>query len=195
MDGPEYPSCDPAGLFQPKQCLGFTGDCWCVVPETGTRIPGNYHFTPDGLELDCSSKSGISCFMSSCSSFYFGNGFALTADILVWFSWLVSLFRILKQQSTVRHFILTCFSDLTRCQTQYLNTARRIARNPSLVNADPLPGCAADGLYVPKQCDSAVDVCWCCCNLSGGVALIVWFTRNGMCVKNNTIHICGANKQ
>ena len=26
-----------------------------------------------------------------------------------------------------------------------------------------------------------------CCNLSGGVALIVWFTTNGMCVKNNTI--------
>ena len=34
-----------------------------------------------------------------------------------------------------------------------------------------------------------------CCNLSGGVALIVWFTTNGMCVKNNTIHICGTNKQ
>jgi len=27
----------------------------------------------------------------------------------------------------------------------------------------------------------------CCCNLSGGVALIVWFTTNGMCLKNNTI--------
>jgi len=26
-----------------------------------------------------------------------------------------------------------------------------------------------------------------CCNLSGGVALIVWFTTNGMCVKNNCI--------
>jgi len=30
-----------------------------------------------------------------------------------------------------------------------------------------------------------------CCNLSGSVALIVWFTTNGMCVKNNTI-ICVA---
>jgi len=28
---------------------------------------------------------------------------------------------------------------------------------------------------------------WKCCNLSGGVALIVWFTTNGMCVKNNII--------
>ena len=27
----------------------------------------------------------------------------------------------------------------------------------------------------------------CCCNLSGGVTLIVWFSTNGMCVKNNTI--------
>jgi len=27
----------------------------------------------------------------------------------------------------------------------------------------------------------------CCCNLSGGVALIVWFTTNGMCVQNNNI--------
>ena len=36
---------------------------------------------------------------------------------------------------------------------------------------------------------------FCCCNLSGDVALNVWFTTNGMCVKNNTIHICGANKQ
>jgi len=26
-----------------------------------------------------------------------------------------------------------------------------------------------------------------CCNLSGGVALIVWFSTNGMCAKNNTI--------
>ena len=26
-----------------------------------------------------------------------------------------------------------------------------------------------------------------CCNLSGGIAMIVWFTTNGMCMKNNTI--------
>jgi len=33
---------------------------------------------------------------------------------------------------------------------------------------------------------SAALLCY-CCNLSGGVALIVWFTTNGICVKNNTI--------
>ena len=32
------------------------------------------------------------------------------------------------------------------------------------------------------------DVNW-CCNLSVGVALIVWFTTNGMCEKNNNIHM------
>ena len=34
---------------------------------------------------------------------------------------------------------------------------------------------------------------WYCCNLSGSIALIVWFTMNGMCVKNK--NICGMNKQ
>jgi len=33
------------------------------------------------------------------------------------------------------------------------------------------------------------------CNLSVGVALVVRFTTNGMCEKNNNIHICGANKR
>ena len=28
----------------------------------------------------------------------------------------------------------------------------------------------------------------CCCNFSGGVALIVWFTMNGMCAKNKNIY-------
>ena len=32
-----------------------------------------------------------------------------------------------------------------------------------------------------------MNVKWYCCNLSGGVALIVWFTTNGLCVKNNTM--------
>ena len=35
---------------------------------------------------------------------------------------------------------------------------------------------------------------WLYCNLSGGVALIVWFTTNGMCLKNNTIiYVPGAS--
>jgi len=34
-----------------------------------------------------------------------------------------------------------------------------------------------------------------CCNLSGGFALIVWFTTNGMCVKNNTIIYSWPGKQ
>ena len=28
-----------------------------------------------------------------------------------------------------------------------------------------------------------------CCNLSGGVALVVWFTTNGMCAKNKNIYM------
>ena len=29
---------------------------------------------------------------------------------------------------------------------------------------------------------------WYCCNITGGVALIVWFTTNGMCAKNKNIY-------
>ena len=29
---------------------------------------------------------------------------------------------------------------------------------------------------------------WLCCNLAGGVALIVWFTTNGICAKNKNIY-------
>jgi len=29
----------------------------------------------------------------------------------------------------------------------------------------------------------------CCCNISGGVTLNVWFTTNGMCAKNNNIYV------
>jgi len=35
----------------------------------------------------------------------------------------------------------------------------------------------------PVSTVSALGHCY-CCNLSGGVALIVWFTTNGMCAKN-----------
>jgi len=37
-----------------------------------------------------------------------------------------------------------------------------------------------------KQCN--VNECSTCCNLSSGVALMVWFTTNGMNVKNKTIY-------
>ena len=32
-----------------------------------------------------------------------------------------------------------------------------------------------------------VNLEWYCCNLSGGAALITWFTTNGMCAKNKNI--------
>jgi len=43
--------------------------------------------------------------------------------------------------------------------------------------------------FLPLQIFSsqAVLQSCCCCNLSGGVALIVWFTTNGMCAKNKNI--------
>ena len=41
----------------------------------------------------------------------------------------------------------------------------------------------SDKIFQPAQ-DSSVY----CCNLSGGIALNVWFTTNGMCAKNNNMY-------
>ena len=49
-------------------------------------------------------------------------------------------------------------------------------------------GNATDRLSVsPFPTASRLNVNY-CCNLSGGVALIVWFTTNGMCAKNKNIY-------
>ena len=40
MDGPEHPDCMDDGRFNRKQCLSFTGSCWCVDPDTGAMIEG-----------------------------------------------------------------------------------------------------------------------------------------------------------
>ena len=60
-------------------------------------------------------------------------------------------------------------------------------------------GCSSNSKIVPAEItrkytlpfNKSVKLHYNCCNLSGGVALIVWFTTNGMCGKNNTT-ICVA---
>jgi hypothetical protein len=40
MPGKFIPQCTEYGFFQPTQCHGSTGQCWCVNPETGKAIDG-----------------------------------------------------------------------------------------------------------------------------------------------------------
>ena len=49
--------------------------------------------------------------------------------------------------------------------------------------------CCEDGVTFKEklECNPAGKIQWLCCTFSGGVVLIVWFTTNGVCVKNNTI--------
>ena len=44
-----------------------------------------------------------------------------------------------------------------------------------------------NGSVMNMVCYEQICFEWSCCNLSDGVALIMWFTTNGMCVKNKTI--------
>jgi len=42
-----YPSCNEDWFFNPKQCYGSTGDCWCVNPVNGTVIDGTFAWEVD----------------------------------------------------------------------------------------------------------------------------------------------------
>ncbi|XP_076811126.1 equistatin-like isoform X1 [Clavelina lepadiformis] len=49
MDGPERPQCDQDGKFLPKQCLSFTGACWCSKPD-GSVLPDTMTYNDGPLE-------------------------------------------------------------------------------------------------------------------------------------------------
>ncbi|CAK8683979.1 unnamed protein product [Clavelina lepadiformis] len=49
MDGPERPQCDQDGNFLPKQCLSFTGACWCSKPD-GSALPDTMTYNDGPLE-------------------------------------------------------------------------------------------------------------------------------------------------
>jgi len=71
------------------------------------------------------------------------------------------------------------------------------ARGAKRAFASPLDIGIENQIFLEKTADSilipinlfvlAMTLFFWCFNLSGGVELIVWFTTNGMCVKNNTI--------
>lgn len=41
MPGKFLPQCTPAGFFNPVQCHGSTGRCFCVVPDNGKEVEGS----------------------------------------------------------------------------------------------------------------------------------------------------------
>jgi hypothetical protein len=41
MPGKFIPQCTKYGFFQPAQCHGSTGKCWCVNPDTGVEVEGS----------------------------------------------------------------------------------------------------------------------------------------------------------
>jgi hypothetical protein len=44
MPGKYVPQCTQYGFFQPTQCHGSIGRCWCVVPDTGKPVDGSSTF-------------------------------------------------------------------------------------------------------------------------------------------------------
>jgi len=44
MPGKFIPQCTEYGFYQPTQCHGSSGKCWCVVPDSGREIEGTSTF-------------------------------------------------------------------------------------------------------------------------------------------------------
>lgn len=54
--GRYVPQCDEDGNFEPQQCWGSTGECWCVNTLTGEEIP-NTKTGPGEEPVDCNEDS------------------------------------------------------------------------------------------------------------------------------------------
>jgi len=52
-----FPDCTQDGLFFKRQCQGNINLCWCVIPETGERIPGTSSQPGEGHLLDCDASA------------------------------------------------------------------------------------------------------------------------------------------
>ena len=61
MDGPEHPDCRSDGSFNPKQCLSFTGACWCVNADTGVMVEGTLRMPEEDFNspIDCEGRVGF----------------------------------------------------------------------------------------------------------------------------------------
>jgi hemin uptake protein HemP len=76
--GKYMPRCTPTGFYQPMQCHGSTGFCWCADPETGKEVHGTRTGRGQG-QLACPSchmkkadmlKAGVlGAYVPQCNEF------------------------------------------------------------------------------------------------------------------------------
>jgi len=159
MDGP-FTQCSDDGNFFPSEC-DFFGRCKCIVPETGTIIPGPSHFSrayqtcSTGLtpcqkqfvetdEANLNSPPEFAVPLPRCS-YIDGNFETISCDQ---FDSCHCLNRITGVPYPGEGVLMDC-NELTACQKQFTE-----GRDTS----EAFP-CDDDGRYLSRRCNETVCFC------------------------------------
>ncbi|XP_044148291.1 thyroglobulin-like isoform X2 [Bufo gargarizans] len=169
------PKCDEKGNYQPKQCHGSTGYCWCVNEEgktiDGTKTPpGQKSVTCEDHQQSTpclrhrqsvlgANKPQIGAFVPDCDEK--GNYSPKQCFGSTGYCWCVDehgdeIEGVRAKQGKVN---ITC--EYTGGEKPCMKERRK-----SLSGGQPLPGafmpdCDEKGNYSPKQCHGSTGYCWC----------------------------------
>ncbi|XP_073481639.1 thyroglobulin-like isoform X5 [Aquarana catesbeiana] len=165
------PQCDEKGNYQPQQCHGSTGYCWCVnaIGEeiAGTKTPpGQTPATCEKQDLttclkqrqEALAKKIIGHYIPQCDEK--GNYQAQQCHGSTGHCWCVSAMgaEIAGTKTPPGQTRATCERhDLTQCLKE-----RQVALGgDKKVIGGFVPQCDGKGSYQPQQCHGSTGYCWC----------------------------------
>lgn len=184
MPGKFVPQCTASGKYQPKQCYGSTGYCWCVDPETGKELPGT-RVAPGRGEVTCTPAAFATSFGSveTCSEARQRAGPMIPGKYIpqctpsgdyqqkqchgsTGFCWCVDPktgkelpgTRVGPGKGEVQcssiNFAAPIFVSLGSC-------AEARQRAGPMMPGKYIPQCTSSGKYEPVQCHGSTGNCWC----------------------------------
>ncbi|XP_040283641.1 uncharacterized protein LOC120997603 isoform X5 [Bufo bufo] len=174
LPGAFIPDCDEEGNYNPKQCHGSTGYCWCV-DENGAEISGSRMPTGQS-DPTCGTYAGATCIKDRYK--VLGAGEALRGAFVpdcdekgdyrskqchgsTGYCWCVSKYGVEIQGTRTAPG-----QSPTTCEIPGGEKPCMKERRKSLSGGQPLPGafmpdCDEKGNYSPKQCHGSTGYCWC----------------------------------
>ncbi|XP_078132722.1 equistatin-like [Sander vitreus] len=164
--GEFVPQCDVNGNFNPQQCSGSTGYCWCVNIITGEEIPNTR--TPPGVTpVQCglcqeqrkNSPRVPGHFVPKCDAN--GNFLPQQCSGSTGYCWCVNVITGIEIPDTRTPPGVTPV-QCGLCQEQRKNSPR--------VPGHFVPKCDANGNFLPQQCSGSTGYCW-CVNVITGVEI------------------------
>ncbi|XP_043926434.1 thyroglobulin-like [Protopterus annectens] len=160
MPGAYIPQCDKKGDYQPKQCHGSTGLCWCVSRHgemSGTKQRGELK-CPEHAQTKCQKEAARvtpmpGAFIPKCDEK--GAYLPMQCHASTGRCWCVGR-RGKKFVETEQLGEVSCegVGNLTKCEKEAESV-------PFGIVGAYMPQCNEHGHYEPIQCHSSTGYCWC----------------------------------